>query len=52
MLSKILGVMGNFWAGGVPLTYLIPAKRDCNGQLSMRGLRRLNSLCKMPIILR
>ena len=27
-------------------------KRDCKGELSKRGLGRLNSLCRIPIILR
>ena len=35
-----------------PLNPRQSVKRDCKGQLSRRGLGRLNSLCRIPIICR
>ena len=35
-----------------PLNPRQSVKRDCKGQLSRRGLGRLNSLCRIPIIFR
>ena len=34
-----------------PLNPRQSVKRDCKGKLSRRGLGRLNSLCRIPIII-
>ena len=46
---------GLFWARGHTFDPLNPrqsVKRDCKGELSRRGLGRLNSLCRIPRIFR
>ena len=47
-----LGKGGGGWGHTFdPLNPRQSVKRDCKGELSKRGLGRLNPLCRIPIIL-